>query len=191
MGKLLILGGPSCSGKTSIKNKIVSMFPIKFKKLITVTTRPERLNETHGEDYYFLSDYEFDWRLYREEFVEHNEYTGMKYGVLKESIDHIKNHHSITVAVMDLNGVKKMKEYLGKENVVSVYVDVSEQTINNRLKDRGESKEEIKKRIEKAISEEMTPEYKNNFDFIIENEKQTIESSVFQIIDSLIKKHNE
>ena len=148
MGKLLILIGPSCSGKTAIKKQLISMFPIKFKPLITVTTREPRQGELHGKDYYFLSEDEFNWQIHKENFVENTEYAGMKYGVLKETIDDIKNHHSFIVAAMDLNGVKKMEQYLGKQNVVSVYVNVSEQTIIDRMKNRCSSKAEIQKRIE-------------------------------------------
>jgi guanylate kinase len=50
MGKLIILGGPSCSGKTVIKKGLIDSFPKEFKSLITATTREARLGEKHGVD---------------------------------------------------------------------------------------------------------------------------------------------
>jgi guanylate kinase len=188
MGKLLVFVGPSCSGKTSIRKKIISMFPIKFKPLITCTTREKRHGEIYGVDYYFLSPDEFNWKIYQEKFIEYTEYAGNKYGVLRETIDTIKTNHSFTVAVMDLNGIKKMIEYLGKENIVTFYIDITPETMLERLKNRGENKQDIQARLEKAKNEEMKKEYKDNFDFIINNDGRNIDIVVFEIVNKVTQK---
>ena len=47
---MIILIGASASGKTEIK-----ILERKDKKCITTTTRPKRVNEIAGADYYFVT----------------------------------------------------------------------------------------------------------------------------------------
>ena len=50
---MLVIIGPSACGKTQIVNKLISDFG--YKKLVTYTTRPMRLNEKQGIDYNFIT----------------------------------------------------------------------------------------------------------------------------------------
>ncbi|MEA2178473.1 MAG: guanylate kinase, partial [Solirubrobacteraceae bacterium] len=43
---------------------------------MSATTRRPRAGETNGQDYWFLSDDEFEERVRAGEFVEHAEYSG-------------------------------------------------------------------------------------------------------------------
>jgi guanylate kinase len=178
MGKLIVFVGASASGKTLIKKSLINMLPNQFNSLITVTTRDSRKGEKNNIDYHFMSIDEFNWRAHKGEFAEQTEYAGEKYGVLKDTLDEILDEEKHSVAAMSADGVFAMKEFMGEENVISIYVDVSLQTIINRLKAREISKDEIEKRIRKAENEEITDVYKNQFNFILNNNDKSVEELV-------------
>lgn len=49
---MLVIIGPSASGKTQIVNSLIQFY--KMKKMVTYTTRPIRNQEVNGIDYYLL-----------------------------------------------------------------------------------------------------------------------------------------
>ena len=59
---IIVLSGPTASGKTTIVNRLMQDTPVKLVKAISATTRPRRKGEVNGEDYYFLTTEEFEKR---------------------------------------------------------------------------------------------------------------------------------
>ena len=57
---VLVIGGPSGVGESTITKKIIERFPI-FKRLVTATTRKPRLGEKNRVDYYFFSKNKFSY----------------------------------------------------------------------------------------------------------------------------------
>ena len=53
MKKLLVFVGESGSGKTTLITEIINKYPGQFKKVVTCTSRPGRIGEIDGVDYYF------------------------------------------------------------------------------------------------------------------------------------------
>ena len=51
-GKLFVLLGESCSGKSTLERKIHEYG--LCNKVVSMTTRKPRSNEENGEDYYFV-----------------------------------------------------------------------------------------------------------------------------------------
>ena len=64
---MLVLVGPSASGKSAIVKCLESKYGIK--KFITCTTRPMRVGEVNGVDYYFMTKEEFTTRYENDEFI--------------------------------------------------------------------------------------------------------------------------
>ena len=54
---MLVLVGPSASGKTESAKIMMNKYPIS--RVVTCTTRPQRINEIDEFDYHFLSCEEF------------------------------------------------------------------------------------------------------------------------------------
>ena len=69
---MLILVGKSCSGKDTIRNKLVAYHG--FKKMVTYTDRPPRRGEKDGEAYHFVSPEEFEQMISTGFFLEWKEY---------------------------------------------------------------------------------------------------------------------
>ena len=68
--KILVIGGPTGVGESTITNKIIKKYPI-FTRLVTATTREPRLNEKNGIDYYFFSKNKFLNEVRAGNIIEH------------------------------------------------------------------------------------------------------------------------
>lgn len=83
-GMLCVVSGPSGSGKTTLCRSASTLEGIYYT--VSCTTRRIREGETHGLDYFFLTDAEFRDRLAAGEFLEHAEVHGRCYGTLKSEV---------------------------------------------------------------------------------------------------------
>jgi guanylate kinase len=81
---MLILVGPSASGKTESAKIMINRYPIS--RVVTCTTRPQRVNEIDGFDYHFVSDSRFLQLLKQNYFAETAVYNGFCYGTPLEEL---------------------------------------------------------------------------------------------------------
>ncbi|HOJ35453.1 MAG TPA: guanylate kinase, partial [Clostridiales bacterium] len=86
MGQLVVVSGPSGSGKDTILNEIFKMDPDIIPS-VSATTRPPRKGEINGVNYYFMSVEEFEERIKRDEFLEYVQYGDNYYGTLKPQLE--------------------------------------------------------------------------------------------------------
>ena len=84
---MLVLVGPSASGKTQILKILMEKYGMK--KLVTYTTRPMRVNEVNGIDYHFVSKEEFLNKLENDFFFETIEYNNNFYGTSKNVFSNV------------------------------------------------------------------------------------------------------
>ena len=84
-GILLVLSGPSGTGKGTIANKLIEDKDIVLS--ISATTRPPRDTEIDGKHYYFKTKDEFFNMLENNKLLEYAEYCGNYYGTPEENID--------------------------------------------------------------------------------------------------------
>jgi guanylate kinase len=120
--KILTLTGPSCSGKTTLLNKLVAEHG--FQNVVSHTTRPPRPGEVDGVDYHFVPVKIFEGMKSDSEFLENVSFNGFSYGVSRDEI--LKAHDSgkIAALIVEPNGLAQMKEYAkgGGIEIVPVYI---------------------------------------------------------------------
>jgi guanylate kinase len=168
-GKLIIFSAPSGSGKTTLVHHLLSKPELKLAFSVSATSREKRPNETHGEDYYFLSVDEFRKRIDADAFLEWEEvYSDQFYGTLRSEIDRIHAEGKHVMFDVDVVGGLNIKKQFG-DNALAVFVKPpSIKELENRLRNRStESEESLQKRVGKA-AEEM--EFANQFDAILVND---------------------
>ena len=76
---------------------------------MSATTRRPRPGETHGVDYWFLSDEEFDERVRAGEFVEHAEYSGRRYGTLRSELETRGSAGRPVVLEIEVQGARQVR----------------------------------------------------------------------------------
>lgn len=135
---MIILMGPSASGKTSIGRILEKKYNIE--KVVTYTTRDKRYQEVDGIDYHFISKDEFLRLSNSNFFFETTLYNNNYYGT---SFDSLKND---SYMILDINGYLKYRN--SNINIMSFFLEASLESRKMRMNLRKDSKENIKARLE-------------------------------------------
>ena len=140
---LYIITGATNSGKTTLVDDLVTATGIR--KVVTYTNRDIREGERNNIDYNFVStDYlNNDRFVCKRVFYTKNREEPYIYAVDKDDLLSFND----AVLIIDPLGVREIKDYLGKELVTTVYLNVPDETIIQRARRRGDSKEEIERRL--------------------------------------------
>lgn len=120
---LLTLTGPSCSGKTTLANKLIAEH--NYASIVSHTTRPPRPGEVEGVDYYFCTDYEFNNSKFQNEFVETISFNGAQYGVSATELKRVSDTGRNLVLVVDPHGLGQITQYYkgnADVKIFSVYI---------------------------------------------------------------------
>ena len=168
--------GKTASGKDTIISRILKQLP-SYKKVLTTTSRLPRDNEQNGVDYIFISENEFIEQVKQEEFLEYVKYGGNYYGTQKAHINTAEN----LIWKIDPSMAGKAKKLF--PNCKVIYINTSDEIVLNRLIKRGISNEEVQKRI--ADDREFVAQFKDKYDFIIENVPGKLDETIDKIIEIL------
>ncbi|MCX7980295.1 MAG: guanylate kinase [Bacteroidia bacterium] len=137
--KALLLTGPSGSGKTTLAHTLLQRYP-ELTFSISATTRPPRPGETHGKDYYFLAEAEFDRLLAQNAFLEWERlFSGHRYGTLRQELERIRDLNQVPLFVKDVKGTLALKNLLGPGAITVFLLPPSLETLRERLIQRGEN----------------------------------------------------
>jgi guanylate kinase len=83
--QLTVLSGPSGVGKSTVVQALRQNFP-QIWLSVSVTTRAPRPGETHGIEYFFVSDREFDKMATAGDLLEWAEFAGKRYGTPRSPV---------------------------------------------------------------------------------------------------------
>lgn len=166
MGQVLLISGPSGSGKSSLLNKLFSEFKNTYFS-ISSTTRAPREGEIDGVNYHFISKDEFETDIKAGLFLEWASVHGNLYGTNLKPVIKAINEGKIVILDIDVQGfILARKQDFALTSVFLTTKDKS--TLENRLKNRGtESDESIKERLKNATTE---MEYIKEYDYIVIND---------------------
>ena len=148
-----ILVGPAGSGKTTVREHLISSFNQTVRKCVTATSRPPRPGEVDGISYHFFSRPEFEVRIGRGEFVEWQETHGNLYGTLKKTLEEARVAGHDIVFDIDIRGAFFYKERYPERTVIIFLVPPSVERLTERLRARGGSEEDLRIRLQTAERE--------------------------------------
>lgn len=111
-GTVFIVSAPSGAGKTTIVERYLKLHPNTAQKSISCTTRPPRVGEVDGKDYFFITEEQFTHKLQQEAFLEHAEVFGYHYGTLKKSVSDVTQAGKDIFLVIDTQGALLLKNKL-------------------------------------------------------------------------------
>lgn len=101
----IVISGPSGSGKTELIEYIKKANP-QFVEAVGMTTRQKRNDEEGNMN--FISISEFESLILNDKFIEYCTYNGNYYGVCKEELNKLLEHHLIfNVSYSSAKEIKK------------------------------------------------------------------------------------
>ncbi|MFI5208475.1 MAG: guanylate kinase [Gemmatimonadales bacterium] len=165
----LVLSSPSGGGKTTIARALLAARD-DLGYSVSATTRAPRPGEADGKDYFFLTKGEFQRRINADDFVEHAEYSGERYGTLKSQLGAVLGSGRHAVLDIEIQGARSVKA-LYPEAVLVFIVPPSADELFARLGGaNGTRGSSLDQRLKRAVDElAVALEY----DYIVVNEDKT------------------
>ncbi len=179
-GILIILSGPSGSGKDTVLNKLVENRD-DVKISISMTTRQKRDGEIDGYHYYFCDRNYFERKISENKMLEYAEYANNFYGTPKDPVDEMLANGKAVILKIEVQGAEKIRKIY--PDVISIFLmPPSVRVLEERLRGRNSEDEETVNHRLVIAREEMrrAPEY----DYVVVND--TVENAVAGI-ETIIK----
>ena len=182
-GRLIIISGPSGSGKDTVMQKVFEKHPeIRFS--ISSITRDMREGEVQDEKYHFISREEFESAIKNGEMLEYNIYLNNYYGTPKKPVDDAISDGAEIIVEVDINGAKNIKKQYPEALGIFV-IPPSYDALKTRLTGRGtESVEQINSRLAIAVSEIQEATNSDIYDYILVNDN--LDVAVDELISIII-----
>tara|TARA_B100001093_G_scaffold142897_1_gene135392 strand:+ start:859 stop:1425 length:567 start_codon:yes stop_codon:yes gene_type:complete len=163
--KFIIIAAPSGSGKSSIVNMLLNDDNLKLNFSTSATTRPKRITEVDGKNYYFFTIEKFKEKIKNNEFVEWEEvYKDTFYGSL---ISELENTTNDIIFDIDVVGGLNIKKLFPNKSLTIFIKPPSIEELEERLRARmSDNEASIVERVKKAKLEMQSI---NKFDHVVEN----------------------
>jgi len=151
-GMVVIVSGPSGVGKSTICKEVAKQRKDVYLS-VSVTTRPKGENEVDGQDYWFISEDEFQRRIDNDMLLEYAEVFGNMYGSPRDKAEEALAAGKTVIVEIDVQGAKQAKVIYPDALMVFIlpptHKDLAKR-LNHRARDDFEAAEE---RLEEADSE--------------------------------------
>lgn len=163
MKKLICLVGKSGSGKSSLEKHVESM---GIPRVVSWTTRQMREGEHNDREYHFVSRERFIEEVDNEKMLEYAAYGSNLYGTHVDSV-----REGFNVIVVEPTCLPILKEILGENNVIIIYVETDNEIRLQRAANRGGGASIVAGRLEddqrifSGVSEQADFVLNNNENF--------------------------
>ena len=181
-GKVVIVSGPSGVGKSTICKEIVMRLDYVFLS-VSVTTRPKSETEIDGEDYWFISDKEFQERIDKGLLLEYAEVFGNLYGTPKDKVEEALQADKVVILEIDVQGAAKAK-VVYPDAVMIFILAPSEKDLAERLNHRGREAGEIAEERLNGASAEIAAAWQYYEHMVINEDLQQAVNECVQIIEN-------
>lgn len=151
-GQLVIVSGPTASGKSTLWRRLLAHPRVRFS--VSATTRAPRTNEVDGRDYHFVDDVRFDQMIAQNELLEWAEVHGRRYGTPRGPVVAAIDAGLDVVLEIDVQGAVALRES-GLPTISIFVAPPSREELEQRLRDRGTETEEQMARRLTIVDQEM------------------------------------
>ena len=128
MSKIYYVMGKSATGKDTIYKKLLERLP-ELKKIILYTTRPIRDGEKEGMEYHFTTEKKRDEFRKENKIIEERTYETVYGPWTYFTVDDGQfklGGNTQYLMIGTLESYEMTREYLGKENLVPLYIEVED-----------------------------------------------------------------
>lgn len=183
-GKLILLLGPSGSGKGTVLSALREMHP-EYVFPLSCTTREPRPGEVDGEVYHFVNKEEFKERIDKGDFLEWAVVHGENYyGTLKHEILEPMKAGKTVVREVDVQGLRSIRELVPAENLRSIFLMVGGwDTLKRRILHRSELPEDELERRHQSFLMEM--KWADECDVVIDSVEGEIEKLISDVENAI------
>lgn len=151
-GALIIISGPSGSGKGTIINEYLKRHDDAWLS-ISCTSRNVRPGDVPNETYYFITEEEFKRKIEDDELLEYNYYNGNYYGTPKEHIEEKLQSGLDVILEVDVNGANNIKKIIPEAICIFILPPTMKELKNRLVGRKTETKEKILDRFKTAYKE--------------------------------------
>lgn len=177
MAKIYVIMGKSSSGKDTVYNEIRNMKELGLKTITMYTTRPMRVGEEEGKEYFFTDEEAVQKFSQENRIIELRAYNTVhgiwKYFTVDDGqIDRTSDDKYVIIATLE--AYEKYLEYYGNEMIVPIYIEVDDRT-----------------RIHRALAredEEQNPKYAEMCRRFLADEEDFSEEKLYRA--GIVKRYN-
>ena len=150
-GLLFVVSAPSGTGKTTVVERLAQIVP-NLALSRSYTSRPERVGETDGVDYNFVTRQRFEAMIAEGAFLEWANVFGNLYGTCAADAERERAAGRDVVLVIDVQGARQVRACC--ETVGIFVLPPSFEVLERRLRGRSKDAEaDIQRRLSTARAE--------------------------------------
>ena len=164
--KLFVISGASGVGKSTVLSRVMAQREdLLFS--VSATTRAPRPGETDGVSYYFVSKETFLDMIEKDAFLEYDAHMENYYGTPKAQVEE-KLKKAQVILDIEPNGAFAVRK--ARPDAVLIFIaPPSLDTLQSRLRNRGDTSEEQIRIRQERVAWEM--EQSKKYDYIVVNEQ--------------------
>lgn len=178
MNNLIIVSGPSGSGKSSLIRLLRLDFPeIGFS--VSHTTRAKGPQEEEGHDYYFIARDQFQSMIEQGAFIEWAEVYGNYYGTSSQEIERCSKRYAWVLLDVDVVGAQALMNHYPEALSIMIIPPSIKQLAERIRKRTGRLDDNLDTRLSQA-QHELQAFYR--YRYVVVNESLPIAYEQFKIL---------
>ncbi|MCF8010811.1 MAG: guanylate kinase [Clostridiales bacterium] len=151
-GKLIVISGPSGSGKGAVR-KVLKSYRSDFVFSVSATTRCPRAGEVDGKDYYFIDNEHFEQMIKDNRLLEWARVYDYYYGTPQQPVKSALDKGFNVILEIDVQGALQLKDRFPQAVLVFILPPTPEDLYKRLYKRNADPAEEIKMRLNWAKKE--------------------------------------
>lgn len=169
-GLLFVLSSPSGAGKTTLSKALLERDD-NLELSVSITTRPPRPGETHGEDYFFHSQDEFEAMQSSGALLEWATVFGNSYGTPRAPVEACLEAGRDVLFDIDWQGGQQLSERMPSDVVRVFILPPSAEALHGRLQNRAQDSDDVVLQRMQAASDEIS--HWAEYDYVVINQDLT------------------
>lgn len=146
MGKIVCLMGKSSTGKDTLLQLLFDKNRLQLQKIVPYTTRPIRVNEENGVDYFFVDEDGYQKLKKQGSIIEERAYNTVHgiwryFTVADENLD-LENTDYFLVGTLEV--YNSLCAFFGKDRIIPVLIDLEDGVRLTRALEREKKQENPK-----------------------------------------------